>query len=197
MMIKWWRAVCFAGLLLMLTSCASVNSPDKPDVPEEIQLLDTASGRVLYLGMKKNEVRANKLVKAEKEQDLSDSWESYQYEGVDMIFQDGELIMIHVPDTSKKGRFTTKGVGIGNDESEIISNYGKQPLHNPIYNTYEYILFRQENGLYYLKSLNELKRQDQDKLLCMLSFNLNEEGAIRSFNLIGEKYLNPNSYSSE
>lgn len=92
-----------------------------------------------------------------------------------MIFQNSELIMIHVTDTSKIGRFTTKGLGIGKDESEISTIY---------------------SGLYFLKSRDELSKGSQDTRMYMISFNVNEKKKIRSFSIMNEKYLAPSSSSS-
>lgn len=184
--------MCVA-LVLIVTSCGSDRSQGKP---EESQLLDTVSGKTFYLGMKKKDIDPKKLVKVEEDNGLSVSWETYQYEGVNLIFQNNELIMIHVTDTSKIGRYTTKGLGIGNDESEISTIYGHQPFYNPYFNTYDFIILSQKNGLYYLKSRDELSKGSKDSRIYMISFNVNEKKKIRSFSIMNEKYLAPSSSSS-
>lgn len=178
----------FLLALLLLTSCAAAN--DLSEVPEELQLLDTTTNQVLYIGMKKSQIGSGKLVKVDDE-NLPKSMKLYQYEGINMQFHNNVLIFMHISETSQEGRFQTKGLGIGSDVSEIVPAYGHEPIHNPVFNTYSYIILK--DSLYYFKSLEDLKERAGlgDSSAFMVDFNINEENKIRSFNIADEKYLAP------
>lgn len=49
-------------MLAVLTSCTSATPQDLSGVPEEIQLLDTDTGQVFYLGMEKSWFAGDGLV---------------------------------------------------------------------------------------------------------------------------------------
>lgn len=176
----------------MLTSCAAAGSPGKSEAHAESQLLDTKTGETFYLGMKKKELKSIKLKKADDEIGMSGAMETFQYEGVNLTFKKGELVMMLVSDASESGRFTNKGLSIGNAKDGISSIYGHQPIHNPYFNAYEFIIIVQQDGsLHYLESLEELKDSNPDNGVYMISFNVNEENKIRSFSIMNEKFLDP------
>lgn len=179
----------FLLALLLLTSCAAAN--DMPEVPEEIQLLDTATNQVLYIGMEKSRIDSKRLVEVDDEY-MPKSMKSYHYEGVNMWFHNDALVFMHISETSQAGRFQTKGLGIGSDVSEIAPAYGHEPIYNPVYDNYSYIILKDD--LYYFKSLEDMKEKHdlQGAPLYMVDFNGSEGNKIRSFNIANEKYLAPN-----
>lgn len=178
----------FLLALLLLTSCSAAS--DLSEVPEELQLLDTTTKQVLYIGMKKSQIDSKKLVKVDDD-NLPESMKLYQYEGINMQFHNNVLIFMHIPETSQEGRFQTKGLGIGSDISEIVPAYGHEPIYNPVFNSYSYIILKDD--LYYFKSLEDLKEKASlgGSSIIMVDFNSNEENKIRSFNIADEKFLAP------
>lgn len=191
-MRRYFNLFVFLIIVALLTSCASnsANPQYKPDVPEEIQLLDTTSNQVLYIGMKKSEINSKKLVEVEDDYAASKSAKVYQYEGINMMFMDDNLIFMHISEKSKKGRFKTKGIGIGSDVTEIESAYGHTPIHNPYFDNYSFIILKED--LYYFKSLDDMKeRRSSEPHFYMVDFNGGTNNKIRSFNLADDKYHAP------
>lgn len=88
--VKYYRLLVagFAAILMLvvLTLCISAKPQDLSGVPEEIQLLDTNTGQVFYLGMEKSQIRSKKLVKSDEFSERSEFFDSYLYEDVNMLF---------------------------------------------------------------------------------------------------------------
>lgn len=151
--------------------------------------MEQAKGQILYIGMKKSQIDSKRLAKADDEY-TPKSMKSYHYEGINMWFHNNILIFMHVSETSQEGRFQTRGLGIGSDASEIVPAYGHEPIHNPVFNNYSYIILKDD--LYYFKSLDDLKgKGNSDSKFYMVDFNINEGNKIRSFNIANEKYVAP------
>ncbi|AZS13278.1 hypothetical protein [Paenibacillus lutimineralis] len=187
-MRKYLKVVLLLLLSTMLTSCSLMSSQDLSNIPEEVQLLDTTTGHTLYIGMKKKEISSKKLVKVKDIVESDKLLKSYQYEGINMKFYDNILVFMHISDTSEKGRFETKGLGIGSDVLEIKSVYRHMPLYNPAFNNHSYVISKED--LHYFESLTELQEQDRsDPQFYMLDFNIDEHNKIRSFSLYDDKYV--------
>lgn len=109
-----------------------------------------------------------------------------------MVFREDQLFFMHVTEKSEKGRFKTRGLGIGSDESEIRSIYG-EPLYNPVMKSYTYVILK--DGLYYIRSFEELKKQGGPDLQAyMVTFNIDEKNKISSFSITNEILLKPDQF---
>ncbi|MDN4070587.1 hypothetical protein NYE70_25300 [Paenibacillus sp. FSL R5-0407] len=176
-------------ILTALTSCTSTKPHDLSGVPEEIQLLDTDTGQVFYLGMEKSQIHSKKLVKSDEFSDRSEFFDTYLYEGVNMLFYNDKLIFMQVKDTSPKGRFKMRGLELGSSVDEMREVYGNETTYSHFSNSYSYMILN-EGEFYYFKSIAEYMGQaTAESSLYILNFVMDGDNRIERFSIFNEKFV--------